>query len=33
MRVTLALLFYLESLGAQLKVEGESIRFRTPAGI
>ena len=33
MTITLALLFYLESLGAQLKVEGERIRLRAPDGV
>ena len=33
MTTALALLFHLEGLGAQLKVEGESIRLRAPDGV
>ncbi len=33
MTITRTLLSYLESLGAQLKVEGESIRLRAPDGV
>ncbi len=33
MTTVLALLFRLESLGAQLKAEGESIRVRAPDGV